>query len=157
MVPRPSCMGFRCLFNVMEKLFTIYFPPFSLIARVLQKVRDDQVSSAIRVLPLWRNQPWLPTLLSVVVEAPARLPRWKNLLLLSPEGETHPISSLRLIACCVSGDPCNGRAYLDSLPCSFSHLSFHQQQNNTILHGTTGYLGVFRGKLIPIVPLSCRS
>jgi hypothetical protein len=49
------------------------FPPFNLIARVLNKVVLDK-TEIVLVAPIWQAQPWWPLQLSLLVQQPIRLP-----------------------------------------------------------------------------------
>lgn len=82
------------------------FPPFSIIARVLQKVQRDQASGVI-VVPDWPTQPWYPVVLRLLAVEPVLLPCRKKLLELpgKPE-EVHRLvqqKRLNLLVCRISG------------------------------------------------------
>ena len=87
------------------------FPPFSLISRVLQKIRVDKVV-ALCIFPEWPTQPWWPTMLRMTLAKPLRLkPSKTTLVLPNKPGEVHPMSKkLSLIACLLSGSITNHRA-----------------------------------------------
>lgn len=91
--------------------FWYAFPPFSLITKVLKKVRDEG-STGIIVVPLWTAQPWFPEFQSLLV---SEIIQWKpsNKLLLSPCREiTHPLaSSLILVSGIVSARPSRKRGW----------------------------------------------
>ena len=80
------------------------FPPFSLIGRVLQKIRVDG-ATALCVFPRWPTQPWWPLLKLMLIKAPWVLrPSRNNLLLPQKHEEIHPLSDkLKLMICVVSG------------------------------------------------------
>ena len=78
-------------------------PPWCLIAKVLTKVQREE-ATVILVAPLWRNQPWFPSLLSMLADQPIILPDIPDLIIPSPNCncpvlETQP----QLIAWKVSG------------------------------------------------------
>lgn len=78
-------------------------PPWCLIARVLMKVQREE-ATVILVAPLWRTQPWFPSLLNVLVDLPILLPDIPDLIIPSlncdcPVLETQP----KLVAWKVSG------------------------------------------------------
>ena len=53
------------------------FPPFSLLQRVLSKVRGSHNLELILVAPFWPLRPWFADLLDLLVEVPVLLPlRW---------------------------------------------------------------------------------
>ena len=80
------------------------FPPFSLINKVLQKIRVDKVV-ALCVVPKWTTQAWWPHLQDMMVGEPMILPPHpKNLVLPHKEQEVHPLhKKLSLIICLLSG------------------------------------------------------
>jgi hypothetical protein len=57
------------------QLGTVYaYPPPVLIARLLQKLRYDNVRSAIVMVPVWIAQSWWPTMLEMLTSTPLLLP-----------------------------------------------------------------------------------
>ena len=81
------------------------FPPFSLIARVLQKIRIDQ-ATVMCVLPHWPTQAWWPLMHHMLLKEPMILPpSTQNLSLPNHEGEVHPLhKKLKLVLCLLSGN-----------------------------------------------------
>ena len=49
-------------------------PPFSIISKVLQKVREDKATGLI-VVPFWPTQVCWPTLMNMLIQYPLLLPR----------------------------------------------------------------------------------
>ncbi|PJE77496.1 hypothetical protein CI610_03579 [invertebrate metagenome] len=137
-------------FTVSWAGFSPYlFPPFCLILRVLQKVQHDCVDKAIIVVPNWSTQPWFPILLDLIVETPARLPKWKDLVFLPHDHSLHPLfRSLNLIVCVVSGKRWKRRAYQQTLVRrSYSHGDLAPTRLTT-WDGNSGEIGVINGGLI---------
>lgn len=104
--PDPSAHAIDA-FSVSWKNDIFYaFPPFSILPRVLQKVKRDQ-AAGILVVPDWPTQPWYPVMRRLLVLPPVRLTCRKNLLHLpSHPGETHPLIQTRrlhLLVCRISG------------------------------------------------------
>ena len=67
------------------------FPPFSLVGKVLQKLRTDK-ATALCVLPYWPTQTWWPHMNSMMIKKPIVLqPSTKNLLLPNYPQENHPL------------------------------------------------------------------
>ena len=83
---------------------TYLFPPFSLINRVLQKVRIDR-ATALCVVPKWTTQAWWPQILEMMVADPMIIPPDQgNLVLPNKKGESHPLhKKLSLVICLISG------------------------------------------------------
>ena len=63
----------RCNATVLEQNVSIYFPPLSLINRILKKVRQGKVEQMIIVTPTWQTQPWYPLLLERSMRCPLLL------------------------------------------------------------------------------------
>ena len=77
------------------------------MSKVINKIVDDQVEKAILVFPVWKSQSWYQLLLDNICSFPVRLPRHKDLLTLSYNGDLHPIHrSLRIAAVTVLGRRC---------------------------------------------------
>jgi ribonuclease HI len=76
------------------------FPPFGLIARVLQIIRTQAVTVTL-VFPAWPTQPWFSVLQEMLQSEILELP-YNQQLLSNAQGEVHPMlahSTLRLCAC----------------------------------------------------------
>ena len=83
------------------------FPPFSMISRVLLKIKQECVPLLILIAPVWSTQPWYPELLNLCVREPVLLPQGQEILI-SPKNIVHPLmgeNSLTLAAWLVSGQP----------------------------------------------------
>ena len=104
--------------NWANKLFYA-FPPFSLITRVLQKVREDGAEGIV-VVPLWPTKPWYPVVMTTLVRKPShgQLPKSRHLLYLKHQIEMrHPLhTKLQLLVCHLSGNPLNTREIQTKLP-----------------------------------------
>ena len=55
------------------------FPPFYVITRCLQKMREERAKGWI-VVPMWTSQPWMGPLLQMLVKAPRIITQKKNVL-----------------------------------------------------------------------------
>ena len=90
-------------FSVSWSQSYIYcFPPFSVIWKVLRKIRDD-TAKAIITTPLWPAQSWLPAALQVCTAEP--LVFGSRHLELPGTTKKHPLSpQMELLALHVSGD-----------------------------------------------------
>lgn len=77
------------------------FPPFSLILRVLQKIKKDKAEGIV-VVPRWCSQPWYPIFKSLLIGEPLIFK--PNINLLSFSGAPHPLwKKLSLVAGRLSG------------------------------------------------------
>ena len=50
-----------------KDLHPYLFPPFTIIPRILSKIKTDTVDKAIIIVPLWPSQLWFPLLISLIV------------------------------------------------------------------------------------------
>ena len=92
-------------FSLNWGYFNAYlFPPFSLINRVLQKIRIDK-ATALCVFPRWTTQAWWPHIQEMTICEPLRIPPGPhNLVLPNKIGESHPLhNKLELHLCMLSG------------------------------------------------------
>lgn len=81
------------------------FPPFCLIAKVLQKILHDRAEGVI-VVPYWPSQPWYPLYCKLRISNEIIFQPDKNLLI-SPFREAHPLhADLTLVAAKLSGNLC---------------------------------------------------
>ena len=95
-------------FSFNWSLFKPYvFPPFSVISRVLQKLRIDQVT-ALCVLPKWPTQAWWPLAQEMMIGEPLIIAPHPGNLVLPGKDEIHPLhKKLRLCICLLSGESMN--------------------------------------------------
>ena len=86
------------------------FPPFSLITRVLQKVKRDR-STGVIIVPTWPTQVWWPVLMKMITGKPVQLASRVTLLTLPshPEKRHRLLPRLKLLACKISGAGTNNR------------------------------------------------
>lgn len=90
-------------FTITWKNFFFYaFPPFSIISRVLKKIKKD-AATGILIVPFWPTQPWYPIFNEMLIEQPLKFkPDIK--LLLSTNRKPHLLwRSLTLVAGKLSG------------------------------------------------------
>ena len=86
-----------------KKYFWYAFPPFSLIMKVLKKVKEDETTGII-IVPDWCSQPWYPIFLEMLIKPPLKFQPHNQLLLSPCRKQIHPLSSkLALIAGLISG------------------------------------------------------
>ena len=87
------------------------FPPFSLVPRVLQKVRTD-ATTVMMVLPKWPTQSWWPEALDMMVGKPYIIrPGKHNLHLPNHPKLVHPMhEKLYLMVCLLSGKDTGNKA-----------------------------------------------
>ena len=129
------------------------FPPFSTIARCLQKLQQDQ-AEAIMIVPLWPQQPWFPNMLRALIDHPLVLPNTTNILYLAHSTATHPLSpKLKLIACRLSGVNGKTRTFQRKLSTSSWNHGGQQQGPNTRRTYQSGTAFALKGTAIPFYHL----
>lgn len=134
---------------VWTQLNAYAFPPFTQINRVLLKIQRDQ-AQVLLITPNWPTQPWWPLVLSMSAADPILVTPRKNLLVLPPQNQRHPLeSSLALVAWIVSGDPTTSIKYQQGLQRSSLHHGDQAPQSNTRQLGLNGIAGVIQGRVIP--------
>ena len=99
--------GAMCIdaFTISWTNFAFYaFPPFSMVAKVLNKIKIDQAEGLL-IVPKWPGQPWYPLFMEMLVKAPYYMGPYKDLII-SSYRKPHPMwSSLILVAGHISGKP----------------------------------------------------
>ena len=75
------------------------FPPFCLIAKCLQKIREDNADGII-IVPNWPSQAWFPLLREMTIGKPMLLHRSKTLLTLPNSNTPHPLHATLDLLCC---------------------------------------------------------
>ena len=107
----------------MGKGLFLLFPPFSIIWRVLRKIREDK-AEAILVIPHWQTQSWFLAALQMCTATPVI---FTSLHLQLPGTKTrHPLyPQLKLISLCVSGDTLKSSQFRE------------QQRKLSLSHGAT--------------------
>ena len=114
---------------------------------------DNAISSEVE--GAGPTQVWYPTLLDLSLSLPVLLPTSQNLLL-GPQGQVHPLianQTLFLAAWHVSNNPCNRKAFVQTLPSSSWQLGGLVQTQFITPHGRNGIAGVSHGKVIHFAPL----
>lgn len=152
--PDPDALFIDAFSFNWHKYIFYAFPPFSLIARVLQKIQRDQARGVI-VVPLWPTQNWYTKLLHMTIAIPRYLPLGKEVLLLSEDrSKLHPLHhNLQLVACLVSGNASETLTFQKKLPESSWHPGGYPLKNSTALIKIGGLSSVQGNKLIHFIPL----
>jgi hypothetical protein len=89
-----------------KDLHPYLFPPFTIIPRILSKIKTDTVDKAIIIVPLWPSQLWFPLLISLIVSFPLRLPGHNDLISMPSTGLLHPLTKKADFAAVqLSGNP----------------------------------------------------
>ena len=137
--------------NWQTRGLTYAFPPFSLIGKVVRKVRMEKATS-ILITPHWPAQSWYNQILEICIRNPLLLTSQEDLLL-NPQGEIHPLvenKTLNLMAWTISGKDYLQKAYqqkLQTLSSKPDEEALHLIMNRP---GVNGFAGVLANRLIPM-------
>ena len=102
----PMSAGTDAMLQSWDGLQAYAFPPFSLLPRVLAKVRVSRGLELTLLAPFWPQYHWFSDLLELLLEIPLFLPRRRDLLRQPHFRHFHQhLSVLWLTAFYISGDP----------------------------------------------------
>lgn len=102
--PDPDCFCVDAFTLDWQSIFFYAFPPFLLIDRILQKIKNDK-ATGILIVPDWPSQPWYPVFFSLLIEKPIVFSPEDNLITF-PYRNKHPLHKhLSLVAGKLSGRP----------------------------------------------------
>ena len=91
--------------------FYYIFPPFSLMARILQKMEQD-LTEAVVIAPIWPTQAWWASLLQMISGPCLILPKPQDILSLPHKpDQKHPLTKMRLGIFRLSGRHYNAQVY----------------------------------------------
>ena len=116
------------------------FPPFSLIGPCLNKIRDQEVSRVVLVLPYWPGKPWFSIMQEMLIDI-RKLPVFKTLVLDVVTGNPPPnIASCRLVVCLLSGRR-DRQGCLKEPQNLLKQVGGSQQRHSTPVVGGSGQFG----------------
>ena len=125
------------------------FPPFSLLGRILMKLKVEEVSDALIIAPWWPTAHWYPQLLQLLVQRPILLPQWDKLLTLPQEDFLHPLKDvMRLAAWHVSGITYRSEEFLQGQPAMCSSHGVQGQKSSIQRLGNVFVAGVIGNREI---------
>ncbi|XP_038053575.1 uncharacterized protein LOC119726028 [Patiria miniata] len=152
--PNPMAWRVNALLLNWKDVNGYAFPPFSLLLRILQKIRREE-ATVVLVAPVWKTQAWYPMLLELAIDVPLLLPRRTDLLQLPHNrSQVHPlIGHLQLAAWKLSGQISLQRDFHRRCQPQSLLLGDHSPMPSITQHGEGGQAGVYRGNLIQFTPL----
>ena len=103
--PDPEACAVDAFSQNWHNKFLYLFPPFSVLGRVVQKIREEG-AKAILIAPHWTTQTWFPAMMQMLQRPPLVFPKSKTLLTLpGSEGKVHPLlPKMQLAAFLLSGN-----------------------------------------------------
>ena len=151
--PEPNAECVNDFSMSWSDIYCYIYAPFSLLARIAQKIRHDG-AEVIIVMPLWSTEPWFTLLMRMLVDHPKLLPQRRDLLTLPHKpGTPHPLHHLRLITCRLSGNISRQEAFQKRLlRSSATHGANPPALNMASISRNGGFI-VVRDRLISISPL----
>jgi hypothetical protein len=143
--------AFTLNWNTFNNIY--FFPPFSLMGRCLQKIRQEKAKGIV-IAPLWPTQPWFTRLLELIVDYPVIICKRKALLTLPHTNKKHPLTKkLQLIACKVSGNSFENEDFQKCLPIFSCHLGNVAPRSSTVYSSKDGFVSAVKGKSIKFLQL----
>ena len=139
-------------------MFQYAFPPFSVIIRILKKVRQEKVEQIIIVTPTLETQPWYPLLLEMSIQGTLPLAPMLDLLVDS-QGNKHALvqnGKLLLVAWKVTRNPLICKGYQAIQPNLYPNQEDRVLLQVTNRPGISGLAGVLVKKLIHFVHLQVK-
>ena len=153
--PDPSSVAVNAFSVDWAKYKLIYcFPPFSLIGRVLKKIREEE-ATAILITPVWQTQSWYPTVMNMLTRYPLVFKATRNNLFLPHKpSQKHPLcNSLYLMAVQLSGKSWQVTGFQRKLKSLCSHRGEVQPERGMMACLKNGKSFVVKGIKIPFIPL----
>lgn len=151
--PDPDCIGVDAFSLSWSDELIYAFPPFSLIGRLLQKLRQDQ-GELILVAPVWLTQAWFTAIMEQLIDEPRIFRVRQDTLNLPHSDKIHPlVNHLHLMVCRLSGDCIKTETFRARLQTSSCHRGEILQRSNIPHTLTDGFRTVVKGKLINFLPL----
>ena len=148
--PDPSAMCINAFtMNWWQHQFYA-FPPFSILPKVLQKIREDEATGIV-IVPVWPTQSFFPSVLNLLIQDPIFICRNDKLLQLPGTTQPHRLhKKLNLLACLLSGDSSLSQAYQKKLKTLSCQLGAPVQVNSTKVPSKNGYSFAVNGIPIPL-------
>ena len=111
-------------------------------------------ATGILVLPLWTTQPFFTVVLSLLVDVPRILKVTHQNLVHPMLDSPHPLQDqLKFMVCKLSGDPCASQIFQQTLSTQSCIPGETVLINSMVTISTNGCSFVFRGRMIPCIPL----
>lgn len=152
--PDPGASYIDAFSITWSETFFYAFPPFSLIARCLQKMETD-LAEGLMIVPMWPTQPWYSKLLRMLVDVPRVIPQLlTSLQMPGMPQEVHPLANkMVLIVCKLSGSPMKHKDFLKKQPQLSCNLGEKEQLSSTHPISKDGPYIVIKNRLIQFLPL----
>ena len=154
LVPDPHAVFEDAFRHPWDDLDLYAFPPFSLIGRVIARVRESSRLAMTLVAPLWPEEEWFADLLLLLTLPPLALPWWDSLLRQPHCNLFHQgVHALNLHEWRLSSVTFESRAFRKGLIESCQGVSDHPPRASTSRGGRSSVVGVVEGALLQSTPL----
>lgn len=151
--PDPDCIAVDAFSLTWSNELIYAFPPFSLIGRLVQKLRQDQ-GEMILVAPVWLTPGWFTAVMELLIDLPRIFKVQQGTLSLTYSDRIHPlINHLHLMVCRLSGKSTKAGTFWRQLQMSSCPPGELLQKSNIPHILTDGFYTVIKGKLINFLPL----
>ena len=118
-----EAVGVDAFLQQWDHLEGYAFPPFAMIRRVINKIRESKRCKVTLIAPWWPQREWFPDLLSLLVDIPRLLPLRKDLLRQATNRALHGgLQGLQLAGWRLSSDWEERKAFRNKFPTGFSEL-----------------------------------
>lgn len=129
------------------------FPPFSVIGRLVQKVRFD-IAEMVLVAPVLVTQNWYTAVLEMLVDDLLIVKVREDTLTLPGLNQIHPlVNRLLLMVCHISGDPTKAEIYRSNLSKSLWRPKDDPLRSNILPTSKNVFSSVVKGRVISFIPL----
>ena len=152
--PDPGAAFIDAFSITWDKQLFHAFPPFSLIARRLQKIQTDS-AEGFMIVPMWPTQSWYPKPLHMLVDVPRILPSQQTSLQMpGMKQEVYSLAKkLVLIVCRLSGSATRQRDFRKRQPLLPYSLGGKEPLSSTHHTSKEGLHIAVQNRLIQFLPL----
>ena len=91
--PDPDCIAVDAFSLTWSNELIYAFPPFSLIGRLVQKLRQDQ-GEMVLVAPVWLTQGWFTAVMELLIDLPRIFKVQQDTLSLTYSDRIHPLTRI---------------------------------------------------------------
>ena len=109
----PCAIGVDALLQSWNHLDLYAFPPYAIIRRVVNKIRESENCRMTLIAPWWPQREWFPDLVELLIDSPRALPLRRDLLLQPMARALHAgLGTLQLTAWRLSSNLLERRDFL---------------------------------------------
>ena len=152
-IPDQQALGVDSMSHSWKNLIGYAYPPQAIMQKVLNKIQADKCTVYL-IAPAWSSRSWYPTLLSLLTDAPRKIPPKRNLLKQPLSNIFHHCPQiLNLHVWRLSGNTSLTRDFQKSLPVASARDVELLQTSSMRQGGASSYVGVINKKLVRSISL----